>query len=288
MTDEDAMPAAVPPPDDERPAGAAPDEERAWWDISGMAIPGSDYQPLPDESEEERGPVGLVATLQTVAEPVASAVGSMFTTAGNALVGETGTRQRRLGRLNRTPLANLHVLHPEVRNASPRELGLRFVRTEEIAGTAVAGIDQRGGDFLPLEAFRGPNWRGRWQRISQAMDRLESLPPVDLVKFAGEYWVVDGHNRVAAVLYANGAGVDAMVTELLPLDGNLSEKPTALLPLMGDVGALRAAGMGLHPAIEIGPLEASDRGPASADGPSSPTNARARPSGLPGGEGGRR
>jgi hypothetical protein len=285
VTDEEAMPPDVPPHDDERPAVATPDEERAWWDISGIDIPGSDYQPLPDDSGETREPVGLIATLQTVAEPMASVVGSVLATAGDALSGETGTRQRRLGRLNKTPLANLHVLHPEVRNASPRELGMRFVRIEEIAGTAVAGIDQRGGDFLPLEPFRGPNWRGRWQRISHAVDRLESLPPVDLVKFAGEYWVVDGHNRVAAVLYTNGVGVDAMVTELLPLDGSLSERPTALLPHMGDARALRAAGVRLHPVgLTDGP-EASERDPGRTLGTAPSSNTPSRPSDPAGVEG---
>jgi hypothetical protein len=276
VTEEDT-PRDVPPP------VAAPEDERAWWDISGIDIPGSDYQPVREVSDElgdaDRDQVGLVSTLQTVAEPVADAIGSVLSAAGQVFSGESGGRHRRLRHQNATPLANLHVLHPEVRNASPRELGLRFVRIEEIAGTAVAGIDQRGGDFLPLEPFRGPNWRGRWQRISQAMDRLESLPPVDLVKFGGEYWVVDGHNRVAAVLYANGVGVDAAVTELEPRGGQVSERPTALLSLMGDSRALRAAGMGLQSATGAGQPGTTAHGRGAPDGASPDENA---PSGSPG------
>jgi hypothetical protein len=239
------------PPNEPRrtdtPDPDAPETERAWWDISGMEIPGSEYQPVPDDAgrpeDADRESIGLVATLQTVAEPVAGAIEGVLNVAGMVFAGETSGRHRRLKRLNATPLPSLYDVHPDARNASPRELGMRFVRIEDVVGTAVSGIAQRGSDFLPLRPFRGANWEGRWQRINGAVERLESLPPVDLVKFAGEYWVLDGHNRVAATLYANGAGVDAVVTELVPLGGQVSERPTALLPLMGDSRALRGVGM---------------------------------------------
>ncbi len=157
------------------------------------------------------------------------------------------------GRIHRAvspePLANLYELHPEARQASPRELGMRFVPIEEILGTAVAGAAQRGSDFLPLRQFRGENWQARWRRILEANERLAPLPPVDLVKFADGYWVVDGHNRVGAVRQDNGAGVDAMVTELVPLDGQASERPAHLLELMGEAQEMRAAAQGRRPAI---------------------------------------
>jgi hypothetical protein len=96
---------------------------------------------------------------------------------------------------------------------------------------------------------------GRWQRIREANERLQPLPPVDLIKFGGEYWVVDGHNRVAATLYANGVGLDAMVTELVPLDGQTSERPTSLLSYLSGGGELRAAASGLRPAMGMWPTE---------------------------------
>ncbi len=148
-------------------------------------------------------------------------------------------------------LANLYEVHPEARQGSPRELGLRFVPVEDIRGTAVAGIAQRGEDFLPLRPFRGDNWHSRWARIRDANRRLRPLPPVDLVKWQGDYWVVDGHNRVAAVLADKGAGLDAMVTELVPLDGRSSERPTSLLPMIEELAELRAAVAGRQPAIGI-------------------------------------
>jgi hypothetical protein len=78
---------------------------------------------------------------------------------------------------------------------------------------------------------------------------LQPLPPVDLIKYHGEYWVVDGHNRVAATIDARGVGVDAMVVEFVPLDTRASERPSGVLSFMGEAGALRTAAAGRTPAV---------------------------------------
>jgi hypothetical protein len=184
-----------------------------------------------------------------VVGPVAGALGTVLGAANQAWSGRDAIVGRRLRRRAKQPLASLYELYPEARLASPRELGLRFVPLEEIRGTAVAGAAQRGSDFLPLKPFRGGNWEARWRRIVLANERLIPLPPVDLVKFDGEYWVVDGHNRVASAFYANGAGLDAMVTELVPLDGQTSERPSSLLSFFPEAGGMRAAAQGLRPAM---------------------------------------
>ena len=116
---------------------------------------------------------------------------------------------------------------------------------DEIRGTAVEGPVQRGGDFLPLEQLRGSNWLGRWQRIRRAMERLEILPPIDVIKYGDGYWVVDGHNRVAAALYTGQVAIDASVVELRPLRGGRSTGRTgSLAPLLAEGRDLRAAGSG--------------------------------------------
>ncbi len=168
-------------------------------------------------------------------------VGRVVEAAVEGWAGREAVTALRLRGRARAPLPNLYELHPDARDATPVEMGLRFVPIEEIAGTAVAGAAQRGGDFLPLPDFRGDNWQARWERIQRATERLVSLPPVDLVKYAGAYWVEDGHNRVAATLYAGGAGVDAVVRELVPLAGRPTETPSELLPLLADATGLRAA-----------------------------------------------
>ena len=63
--------------------------------------------------------------------------------------------------------------------------------------------------------LRGKNWEARWQRINRAMDRLETLPAVELVQVGDDYYVADGHNRVAAARQAGAVEIDADVTQLV-------------------------------------------------------------------------
>ena len=190
-----------------------------------------------ETAEEGASSGGIVGHLQSAVGPVAGAIG------------------RWLRGLDGQPLASLYELYPEARQASPHELGMRFVPIEEISGTAVAGAAQRGGDFLPLRPFRGENWAARWRRILVAYEQLKPLPPVDLIKYNDEYWVMDGHNRVAATLYSKGVGLDAMVIELVPLDGRTSERPRNLLSYLGETGELRAAAQGRRPAAGMRQVE---------------------------------
>lgn len=244
------------PADPERAAEAIESEGRG-------AAAANELEGAPAETESEGPGGGIVGQIQShiqshfqsVAGPVADAIGSVLDIATQGFSLRQSAVERRLRRLARDPLPNLYELYPEVREASPRELGLRFVPVEDIRGTAVAGAAQRGSDFLPLKPFRGENWEGRWQRIRAANERMEPLPPVDLIKFEGDYWVVDGHNRVAVTLYSNGVGLDAMVTELVPLDGQTSERPTSLLAFLGETGELRAAVQGRRPAMGMRQIE---------------------------------
>ena len=120
----------------------------------------------------------------------------------------------RPSRAERNVLPSLLDRHPGVTAAPRRPIGLRSVPLDRIVGT-VRHPSQNTRDFLPLPKLRGPNWRGRWQRITRAMDRLETLPPVDLVQVGDDYYIVDGHNRVAAARQAGGIEVDADVTQLV-------------------------------------------------------------------------
>ncbi len=190
-----------------------------------------------DEPEESRGVLAdMASTIADVAAPVIAA-------ARRAIGERPGARVRRVRRKGRAPLPNLWDDHPETSRASIRELGLRSVTVDEIKGTAVAGPAQRGGDFLPLRDRRGDDWRGRWRRILEANERLESLPPVELIKFGGDYWVVDGHNRVAAALYIGQGEIDGVVQELRLPGMPVEPKPPIASVLEGSLD-LRAAGAG--------------------------------------------
>ncbi|MEO5986795.1 MAG: hypothetical protein ABIW50_00280 [Candidatus Limnocylindria bacterium] len=136
-------------------------------------------------------------------------------------------------------------MHPAARTAPRRRLGVRSVPLDAIVGT-VRHPSQNSADFRPLPRLRGANWRARWQRITRAFDRLEVLPPVELLQVGEEFYVVDGHNRVAAALRAGGVEVDADVTQLLV--PGLTQPGQAKLDAGSLIGAreIRQAGQGRH------------------------------------------
>ena len=146
--------------------------------------------------------------------------------------------------MGKQPLVFLYDVHPEARLARPVEVGLQTIDVDEIAGTAVGGGAQRGGDFLPLKSFRGANWTARWQRLRRAQDGLAVLPPIDVVKSGDRYWVVDGHNRVGLALYGGQAAIDADVTELVPLGEHRTEPIGSLASSVAESRAVRTAGSG--------------------------------------------
>lgn len=114
----------------------------------------------------------------------------------------------------RNVLPSLYQRHPDAARAPRRRVGLRSVPLDEIVGT-MRHPSQNSIDFLPLPKLRGENWRARWQRITRATDRLDMLPPVDLIQVGEEYYVADGHNRVAAARRNGAVEIDADVTQLL-------------------------------------------------------------------------
>ena len=197
-------------------------------------------------TDEEQSTFSSVAS--TIADAATASVSAVGHIAGGArrLINERpGARVRRVRQMGKQPLANLWELHPEARSSTFRELAPRVVPVELIAGTAVEGPVQRGGDFLPVRDRRGADWRGRWQRILKALDELVSLPPVDLVKFGDRYWVVDGHNRVAAALYNGQDDIDANVVEARMPGVPSDHDHSAIAPyLEADSLELREAGRG--------------------------------------------
>ncbi len=155
--------------------------------------------------------------------------------------GEDAEQRRRD---ERDVLPSLFTRYPAATRAPRRRVGLRGVPLERIVGT-MRHPSQNTADFLPLPKLRGENWRARWQRISRAVDRLAVLPPVDLVQVGDDYWVEDGHNRIAAARLAGAAEVDADVTQLL-LPGVTKPAGTIEASTMVDSDVVRQAGQGRY------------------------------------------
>ena len=142
-------------------------------------------------------------------------------------------RRGLLRRETRT-LPSLYDRYPAATTALRRPRGLRVVPIEQIVGTA-RHPSQNTADFLPLQHLRGRNWRARWDRIRRANEQLSVLPAVELLQVGDEYYVADGHNRVAAARRAGAVAVDGEVTELLvpgvkpgAADGRHSDAATLL------------------------------------------------------------
>jgi hypothetical protein len=138
-----------------------------------------------------------------------------------ALAGRAWDAWRRRGRegaarrrAEREPLPSLYDIHPGASTAPRRRIGLQAVPIDRIVGT-LRHPSQNTADFLPLPGLRGKNWEARWQRINRAMDRLETLPAAELVQVGDDYFVADGHNRVAAARLVGAVEIDADVTQLV-------------------------------------------------------------------------
>ena len=158
----------------------------------------------------------LTSTLRWLLARAASILVFGATIAGGAVAawrrrGRDGAARRLT---ERNPLPSLYDVHPAARTGMRRTIGLKTVPIDRIVGT-MRHPTQNTADFLPLPQLRGRNWEARWQRINRATDRLETLPPVELVQVGDDYYVADGHNRVAAARRAGAVDIDADVTQLL-------------------------------------------------------------------------
>jgi hypothetical protein len=216
-----------------------------------------------DEAGEGSSRLGQIAdavesAAGTVAEAVADHVGpplasikrgagQLASGAARRLEDRPGARERRLRRQAREALPVLWQEHPDAVNATRRDMGLVQVPLEQIRGTAVEGA-QRGGDFRPIPRLRGSNWEGRWRRIKTGMNRMESLPPIDVLQTGDDYWVLDGHNRVAAAKYLGQDALDASVVQLRLPGQPRSDSSTEGIGqyLADDMREVRAAGEGRH------------------------------------------
>ena len=206
-----------------------------------------------------------VAAAAAAAEPIVERLGQAVEGVERSFSERPGARVRRVRRMGATPLPYLNTVHPEARTALPAQVGLRTIPVDEIAGTAVGGGDQRGGDFLPLKPFRGKNWTGRWQRLNRAQDDLAILPPIEVIKYGDTFWVVDGHNRVALALYSGQPEIDATITELVPRGGRRTEPIISLAPTIGGSRALRTAGGGHRPSEHLSHEDAIPREQSEED-----------------------
>jgi len=97
---------------------------------------------------------------------------------------------------------------------SRHDLGYQLVPVAKIVGSVgrCQVLDHR---FRPLVRISRGQYQ-RYKRIGKLMRELVVLPPVELYRLRDEYYVVDGHHRVAAAKEMGAVHIDARVIEFLP------------------------------------------------------------------------
>jgi hypothetical protein len=157
----------------------------------------------------------------------------------------------------RVELPVLDVVHPEASSGTRISLGVMDIAVDSVRGTAVGGPRLRGADFRPVPAARNRTWQGRWSRLERGFDTQTALPPIDVLAVGDEYWVVDGHNRVALARRRHLGYLDANVVALTWPGGPGLELQGADLRAAVEAGAIqRAAASGGGGASILTPLAA--------------------------------
>ena len=92
------------------------------------------------------------------------------------------------------------------RNAGEQEILLR-----DIVGATDGADGKFDRDFLPTDERS----RSRFQAIVIALREGRTVPPIEVYRLHGRYWVADGHHRVAAARALGEESITAYVTEIL-------------------------------------------------------------------------
>jgi len=99
--------------------------------------------------------------------------------------------------------------------------------TETIPVGRIVGSVGRYRDFTRAFLPRSGASRERWKRLDGALERLESIPPIEVFQLGDVYFVRDGNHRVS-VARANGVKhIEARVTRVasrVPLTADVSDE----------------------------------------------------------------
>jgi hypothetical protein len=117
-------------------------------------------------------------------------------------------------RLRRQPPGSHQLLRlDEVTGAlgwrGERQLGLRTIRLDTIAGTVDSGHDF-DRHFRPTSG----RVRERWVQLALAARRGAAIPPIEVYRVGGLHFVSDGHHRVSIAAATGQQSIDAYVTEI--------------------------------------------------------------------------
>lgn len=90
--------------------------------------------------------------------------------------------------------------------------GVQEIPLDRVVGSAAAEVKATDFDpgFLPINR----RLRERWTRIYKAMVEGDELPPIDVYRLDGYYYVIDGHHRVSVARNLGRDVVNARVVDV--------------------------------------------------------------------------
>lgn len=165
------------------------------------------------------GILGLVAGILLVERLVAgprSTAGTGYASVDSAFDYERllrrQTRARMTGLLRRRDGGALPLL-PEAATATRhfRDAGEKLIPVAAIVGSVDGAAHLFDRSFRPVS----DRAHARLASVLLAMRRGEALPPIEVWAWRSQYYVLDGHHRVAAARALGDDYIDARVTEVL-------------------------------------------------------------------------
>lgn len=114
--------------------------------------------------------------------------------------------------VGRRPVQSFLLASEQVGPTTPVPIGLQEIPVARVVGS-VGRWRELATDFRP----RRPRWDKvddeRYQRIEAALRRGQTMPPIVTYLLDGDYYVLDGHHRVAAAKALDQVFIDAEVVE---------------------------------------------------------------------------
>jgi len=113
------------------------------------------------------------------------------------------------------PMKSFRAVMATTGTLLPKPMGLLEVPVSTIVGS-VGRAGELRDDFLPRRRLLDKDRLDRYKRVESAMSLQKDLPPVKLYRIGKDYFVLDGHHRVAAARKLGQLFLDAIVTDYLP------------------------------------------------------------------------
>ena len=139
--------------------------------------------------------------------------------------------RRALGSILTGDSRRLRSFEPMLKAAGPEGRafgGVREIPLNRIVGSVAP--DAKTSDFDPAFLPINRRMRERWTRIYLAMVEGDELPPIDVYRVDGNYYVIDGHHRVSVARSLGRDVINARVIDIktrAPLNPDID--PEALL-----------------------------------------------------------